>query len=611
MQEKVYNMPNGSKVRTHTNGSSPYGGKPNTVSALTMKLEGDKERAGDNGLSLRRETSKSSRNSKNSKSSKSSKASKASKASLTLPPKEVLSPGGNLNSSRHKNVHAMAGIYGYNERDDDESDPEEEAETLLYEKDTEAEPSFMTALRGGGLSKSESEQKLAQQLSQVAQVKDYSGKDDRLQTLKEKFGGSKRSLKPRAERRLSSSSASSSQYSAQSFSQSSFALSQNGSFADLSVDLLESSKRSEMSFNFTASSHTSTSLNAFNMSNYSQKGDSSFNMSANTLPATNVVKSAPADNKKNAVKTDQIIESLVWFSFHTPRAVLEDLISHEMDLWRAQRIKSSRRVLTVQEKMAGKRLDDDDDSCSSISDEGGAHEIFGKNFSETMMQMKVKKTELNMLDLPKCVERESALLFVDMSGFTKLSTMLDVESFAKVINSYFDMIVSEVILYGGDILKFAGDAFFAEWKVVEDDETEEGYRDNPLAHLNASLASINEFNWDDDDDIPKLSSCVLSAAKCGAAIVRKFSDYQVTCLGAEKTMLNVHCGIGVGDLVGLHIGDFKEDQEEEGVELRREFLILGEPIDQVSFASPCFRYQQALCPCQYLGSHPRATSCFP
>jgi hypothetical protein len=51
------------------------------------------------------------------------------------------------------------------------------------------------------------------------------------------------------------------------------------------------------------------------------------------------------------------------------------------------------------------------------------------------------------------------------------------------------------------------------------------------------------------------------------------------------TMLNVHCGVGVGRLVGLHVGDFKEDQEEEGVELRREFLILGEPIDQVSFDS--------------------------
>jgi class 3 adenylate cyclase len=209
------------------------------------------------------------------------------------------------------------------------------------------------------------------------------------------------------------------------------------------------------------------------------------------------------------------------------------------------------------------------------------------------VQVKERKSAGDTIKLPKCVERESALLFVDMSGFTKLSTMLDVESLSKVINSYFDMIVGEVIQYGGDILKFAGDAFFAEWKVVKDDDNEEGNRDNPLAHLNASLASINEFNWDDDDDIPKLSSCVLSAAKCGASIVKKFSDYHVTAV-VEKTMLNVHCGVGVGHLSGLHVGDFKEDQEEEGVELRREFLILGEPIDQVSFDSACFCCQYTM-----------------
>jgi class 3 adenylate cyclase len=39
-----------------------------------------------------------------------------------------------------------------------------------------------------------------------------------------------------------------------------------------------------------------------------------------------------------------------------------------------------------------------------------------------------------MISLPKDVRRRSALLFVDMSGFTKLSTILDVESLSKVIN---------------------------------------------------------------------------------------------------------------------------------------------------------------------------------
>lgn len=144
------------------------------------------------------------------------------------------------------------------------------------------------------------------------------------------------------------------------------------------------------------------------------------------------------------------------------------------------------------------------------------------------------------------------------------------------------IIVSEVIQYGGDILKFAGDAFFAEWKVIEDEDDDGKGGSNPLADLNASLASINEFSC--GEDTPKLSTCALSAAKCAASIVEKFSDYQVmTATNTSEAMLNVHCGIGVGHLVGLHVGDFKEDQEEEGVELRREFLFLGSPIDQVCY----------------------------
>ena len=105
-----------------------------------------------------------------------------------------------------------------------------------------------------------------------------------------------------------------------------------------------------------------------------------------------------------------------------------------------------------------------------------------------------------------------------------------------------------------------------------------------LSDLNASLVSINEMDWDfGGNDIPKLSSCVLAAAKCAVSIVEKYSDYHVTSASGTTSdaMLNVHCGIGVGHVVGLHVGDYKEYLEEEGVELRREFLILGDAIEQV------------------------------
>lgn len=557
-------MQNGSKMTS--NGSKKAAGKP--VSALLMKLEGGDTNTG-------RQSSKSSKNSISSKGG----ASLSSKAGASL-------------SSMARDEHGGAiptiqSIYGYNndrhDDDDDDDDDTEAHDEELEGEVGEGQSSFEAAFRRGSISKSESEEKLAQKLSQV--VKDYSDKDDKIQTLKERFSGSKRNLRPRMQRRSSNASE-------QSYG--SVSLSQDNLSSDFSIDVLESSKRSEMSLSMSTHTQTMNNMNMSAMSDGyggSRSESTSFNMSSNTLPAANVVKSA--DSKKNAANKDQIIESLVWFSFHTPRTVLEDLISHEMELWRKQRKNTVRNLVTGPSRALYENYDDR--SCSSSMSDDGAP--VRKHFAEAMTEMKGRKKTNDTIVLPKCVERESALLFVDMSGFTKLSTMLDVESLSKVINSYFDMITGEVIQYGGDILKFAGDAFFAEWKVVEDgDEDDDGNQDNPLAHLNASLASINEFNWDDDDDIPKLSSCVLSAAKCGASIVKKFSDYQATAV-AEKTMLNVHCGVGVGHLVGLHVGDFKEDQEEEGVELRREFLILGEPIDQVSSDSACFCCQYVMFCC--------------
>ncbi len=58
-----------------------------------------------------------------------------------------------------------------------------------------------------------------------------------------------------------------------------------------------------------------------------------------------------------------------------------------------------------------------------------------------------------------------ALLFVDISGFTILSQRLSIEHLRYHINSYFTKILQIVSAYGGDIVKFAGDALFIIWPV--------------------------------------------------------------------------------------------------------------------------------------------------
>jgi class 3 adenylate cyclase len=131
---------------------------------------------------------------------------------------------------------------------------------------------------------------------------------------------------------------------------------------------------------------------------------------------------------------------------------------------------------------------------------------------------------------------------------------LDPESLSKAINVYFHQIVDLVTSQGGDILKFAGDAVFAEWKTMSDESKH-------------------------DENQVTMDHCVCAAATCAASIVAQCSDFPVSSqgigTGAQVATLNVHCGLGVGEIVGLHLGDH---------ETRREFIVLGDPIDQVTEA---------------------------
>lgn len=149
-----------------------------------------------------------------------------------------------------------------------------------------------------------------------------------------------------------------------------------------------------------------------------------------------------------------------------------------------------------------------------------------------------------------------ALLFVDISGFTKLSTLLDPESLSKAINSYFQLIVDEVFESKGDVLKFAGDACFVEYRVTDELD---------------------------------LEACLLSAVNGAAKIIDASKNflvmgngatsecsYLLTSQAAKVETLNVHCGIGAGQMVGVHVGDY---------ESRREYLLLGEPITQATKAT--------------------------
>lgn len=113
-------------------------------------------------------------------------------------------------------------------------------------------------------------------------------------------------------------------------------------------------------------------------------------------------------------------------------------------------------------------------------------------------------------------------------------------------------------------MKFAGDAVFAEWRVSK---------------------KKSNTSRDEKDEIDQ---CVHTAATCGAAIVAKCSDYPIFDAGDEGIQiatLNVHCGLAFGKMAGLHVGNDYN---------RREYIVLGESIDQVTKACEAATYGELL-----------------
>ena len=88
-----------------------------------------------------------------------------------------------------------------------------------------------------------------------------------------------------------------------------------------------------------------------------------------------------------------------------------------------------------------------------------------------ILKMYVDETVLNFMDsrefeseLTSSEMIEASVVFIDISGFTSLSEKETPEKVVKLLNKYFDIIVSEIIKEKGVIDKFIGDAVMAVFK---------------------------------------------------------------------------------------------------------------------------------------------------
>ncbi|XP_038526447.1 adenylate cyclase type 10 isoform X2 [Canis lupus familiaris] len=146
--------------------------------------------------------------------------------------------------------------------------------------------------------------------------------------------------------------------------------------------------------------------------------------------------------------------------------------------------------------------------------------------------------------LPSVDYFDGVLMFVDISGFTamteKFSTAMymdrGAEQLVEILNHYISAIVEKVLLFGGDILKFAGDALLALWKVER----------------------------------RQLKNIITVVIKCSLEIHGLFETQE----SEEGLDIRVKIALAAGHITMLVFGD----------ETRNFFLVIGQAVDDVRLA---------------------------
>jgi len=167
------------------------------------------------------------------------------------------------------------------------------------------------------------------------------------------------------------------------------------------------------------------------------------------------------------------------------------------------------------------------------------------------------------IESPVAEDMQAAILFADISGFTHLTERLaekgptGVESLARILNEYFGQLIDIIHDYGGDVVKFAGDAVIAVWNIVPDTTgTTELERTQGKP---ASVSRADQWQW------------TMRAAECALKIRERLSNYQ-----AEDANLYLKLAISSGVITTAHVG---------GVFNRWEFLLTGNPLVEVGIAN--------------------------
>src|ERR1044072_6657404 len=135
------------------------------------------------------------------------------------------------------------------------------------------------------------------------------------------------------------------------------------------------------------------------------------------------------------------------------------------------------------------------------------------------------------IEAPVAEEIQAAILFADISGFTLLTERMaengpsGVETLARILNEYFGQLIDIIHDYGGDVVKFAGDAVIAVWPILPDLGTA------------ASICRADQWQWP------------MSAAECALQLRQWITNDHV-----EVAYLYLKLAVGMGRISTVHVG---------------------------------------------------------
>eukprot|EP00002_Diphylleia_rotans_P030805 TRINITY_DN6370_c0_g1_i7.p1 TRINITY_DN6370_c0_g1~~TRINITY_DN6370_c0_g1_i7.p1 ORF type:complete len:1413 (+),score=235.95 TRINITY_DN6370_c0_g1_i7:176-4414(+) len=214
-----------------------------------------------------------------------------------------------------------------------------------------------------------------------------------------------------------------------------------------------------------------------------------------------------------------------------------------------------------------------------------------------------KVSRLPPREHPEAEEFPVALLFADISGFTKLSEILGkqgpfgLEQLTKHLNSYFGSIIEVIDEHGGDVIKIAGDAIMAMWRVSDapispqpTPSSKPGLAKRKMKNLaSIKLPDLNTSTASYQHDT--LAQAALRATKCAIHCLEIHQSYHIeipntlspassVANASSKTEkispnqpiraeLKLHCALATGSAFGVYCG---------GVQGRWEFLLCGDQI---------------------------------